>query len=75
VEKPLGSYVSLVGLILNNLLGKQTQALRWREWLCGALPQQRGCPLRLNKVSSHCNDAVGVQLNKFRVIHLKIAFQ
>jgi hypothetical protein len=31
----------------------------------------RGCYLRLNKVTPHCDDALSVQLDEFSVIHLK----
>jgi hypothetical protein len=73
MQKTLCTHVSRLGVTLNNFLGKQTHAFREREGLYGAFRQHPSRYIRLDKVTSHCNDALGVQLVELRVIHLKVA--
>jgi hypothetical protein len=72
VEKALGAHVSRLGVSLYKFLGNHTHAFRKRERLCGAFRQHPSRYIRLDKVTSHCNDALGVQLDELRVIHLKV---
>jgi len=73
MQKTLCTHVSRLGVTLNNFLGKQTHAFREREGLYSAFRQHPSRYIRLDKVTSHCNDALGVQLVELRVIHLKVA--
>jgi hypothetical protein len=72
MQKTLCTHVSRLGVTLNNFLGKQTHAFREREGLYSAFRQHPSRYIRLDKVTSHCNDALGVQLVELRVIHLAV---
>jgi hypothetical protein len=71
VEKPLGTHIFRLGFSLYNFLGKQTHAFGQRKRLYGTFRQHPSCYVSLDKVSPHCSDALGVQLDELRVIHFE----
>ncbi|MGC9945568.1 MAG: hypothetical protein ABSF64_04170 [Bryobacteraceae bacterium] len=58
-----------MGVILDNPLRQQREALSEGQWFRSAFRQHCGCLLNLNKVGLHSSYAVCMHLQEFRTVH------